>query len=281
MIMKQPLLGKKIVELRNQKGLTQDELVQKCNITVRTIQRIESGETTPRNYTIKVILNALGYNYEKIFENEYVGGKFDKILRFSPNNFKQVFKVSFVAGIIYFLFGFVETAYFVKPLFDSSSETNWSDFLKGHDFETSSSFMTHSLIKITSIILFAFFMRGFVLLGSYYKNFTVELMAFLMIITNIIFELSEIGSVNHEGSLAYFILISKAITFGSIMIFFGMGILRLKLHLGNLSKGTGLLEIITGIFFATVFLFPFGLILLIPLELLEVLLLYKVVSKID
>ena len=124
-------------------------------------------------------------------------------------------------------------------------------------------------------------MRGFVLLGSYYKNFTVELMAFLMIITNIIFELSEIGSINHEDSLAYFILISKAITFGSIMIFFGMGILRLKLHLGNLSKGTGLLEIITGIFFVTVFLFPFGLIILIPLELLEVLLLYKVVSKID
>jgi len=46
--MKQPLLGKKISELRKQKGLTQEDLVEKCNITVRTIQRIESGETTPR-----------------------------------------------------------------------------------------------------------------------------------------------------------------------------------------------------------------------------------------
>tara|TARA_B110000495_G_C22654085_1_gene387618 strand:- start:20 stop:166 length:147 start_codon:yes stop_codon:yes gene_type:complete len=43
---------------------------------------------------------------------------------------------------------------------------------------------------------------------------------------------------------------------------------------------TGILEIITGICFATVFLSAFGLIILIPLELLEILLLYKVVSKI-
>ena len=43
--MKQPLLGKKNTELRIQKGLTQEELVERCNVTVRTIQRIESGET--------------------------------------------------------------------------------------------------------------------------------------------------------------------------------------------------------------------------------------------
>ncbi|MEO2084092.1 MAG: helix-turn-helix transcriptional regulator [Marinoscillum sp.] len=36
--MKQPLLGEKIIELREQKGLTQEELVEKCNINVRTIQ---------------------------------------------------------------------------------------------------------------------------------------------------------------------------------------------------------------------------------------------------
>ena len=51
--------------------MTQEELVQKCNITVRTIQRIEAGETTPRTFTIKTILNALGYEYEKVFEKEY------------------------------------------------------------------------------------------------------------------------------------------------------------------------------------------------------------------
>lgn len=41
--MKQPELGKKITELRKGKGLTQEELVDKCNISVRTLQRIEAA----------------------------------------------------------------------------------------------------------------------------------------------------------------------------------------------------------------------------------------------
>jgi transcriptional regulator with XRE-family HTH domain/ketosteroid isomerase-like protein len=60
--MKQPELGKKIAELRKAKGLTQEELVEKCNINVRTLQRIEAGEATPRSYTIKIIFAALDYN---------------------------------------------------------------------------------------------------------------------------------------------------------------------------------------------------------------------------
>ena len=133
-------------------------------------------------------------------------------------------------------------------------------------------------IKIISIISFSLLMRGFVLVGSYYKNYLVELMAFVMIIMHIIFEISEIVSINFENSLVEFIMISKAVTFGVIMIFFGVGLLRLKSHLGNLPKITGVLEIITGVCFATVFLSVFGLIFLTPLELLELLLLYKVAS---
>ena len=124
-------------------------------------------------------------------------------------------------------------------------------------------------------------MRGFVLVGSYYKNYLVELMAFVMIIMHIIFEISEIVSINFENSLVEFIMISRAVTFGGSMIFFGVGLLRLKSHLGNLPKITGILEIITGICFATVFLSFFGLIFLTPLELLELLLLYKVATKIQ
>lgn len=50
-IMRQPELGKKILELRKEKGLTQEELVEKRNISVRTLQRIETGEVTPRVFT--------------------------------------------------------------------------------------------------------------------------------------------------------------------------------------------------------------------------------------
>ncbi|WEA02310.1 helix-turn-helix domain-containing protein [Mucilaginibacter sp. SJ] len=59
--MQQPDLGKKIAKLRKARGLTQEELVEKCNLNVRTLQRIEAGEVTPRSYTVKLIFAALGH----------------------------------------------------------------------------------------------------------------------------------------------------------------------------------------------------------------------------
>ena len=222
----------------------------------------------------------MGLDYEKVFEWEYNEGKFDKILRFFPSNLKEVLNVSFIAGMVYFVLGFVEMGYYTTSFFDLDSQTNWSD-LPIKNYGSYSDNGIYIFIKIISIISFSLLMRGFVLVGSYYKNYLVELMAFVMIIMHIIFEISEIVSINFENSLVEFIMISKAVTFGVSMIFFGVGLLRLKSHLGNLPKITGILEIITGICFATVFLSVFGLIFLTPLELLELLLLYKVATKIQ
>lgn len=65
-VMKQPELGNKISELRQSKGLTQTELAESCNLSLRTIQRIEAAEVIPRAYTIKQIFEALGH--ERVFE---------------------------------------------------------------------------------------------------------------------------------------------------------------------------------------------------------------------
>lgn len=67
--MVQPNLGKKMTELRKAKGFTQEALAEKCNINVRTLQRIESGEVTPRSYTAKVIFAALDFNLYESNEN--------------------------------------------------------------------------------------------------------------------------------------------------------------------------------------------------------------------
>ncbi len=63
-MIQQPQLGKKIADLRKAKGLTQEELVDKCNLNVRTLQRIESGAVTPRTYTIRLIFEALDFSLE-------------------------------------------------------------------------------------------------------------------------------------------------------------------------------------------------------------------------
>jgi transcriptional regulator with XRE-family HTH domain len=46
--MKNAELAKKIKELRARKGLSQDELATASQLNLRTIQRIESGETEPK-----------------------------------------------------------------------------------------------------------------------------------------------------------------------------------------------------------------------------------------
>jgi transcriptional regulator with XRE-family HTH domain len=86
--MNQPELGKKIVELRKSKGLTQEELVSKCNLTVRTLQRIESGVVTPRSYTIKMLFTALDYNVYNYSESESKKG----VSTFLRVNSEQLYK---------------------------------------------------------------------------------------------------------------------------------------------------------------------------------------------
>ena len=86
--MNQPELGKKIAELRKAKGLTQEELVSKCNVTVRTLQRIESGLVTPRSYTIKLLFAALDYDINNFSESDPE----KSLLTLSKDRFEQFYK---------------------------------------------------------------------------------------------------------------------------------------------------------------------------------------------
>ena len=54
--------GNKIIEARLSKNLTQENLAEITNISIRTIQRIEKNETTPRKSTIKVLNEKLNLN---------------------------------------------------------------------------------------------------------------------------------------------------------------------------------------------------------------------------
>ena len=59
-------IGNYIKEKRLQKGMTQEELALKCDITVRTVQRIEAGEVDPRSYTLQVIASALEVDFQEL-----------------------------------------------------------------------------------------------------------------------------------------------------------------------------------------------------------------------
>jgi transcriptional regulator with XRE-family HTH domain len=65
-------IGQLIKELRLEKGMTQEVLAEKTEISVRTIQRIEKGEVAPRSYTLLSIASALEVEYDRLVNfNKY------------------------------------------------------------------------------------------------------------------------------------------------------------------------------------------------------------------
>lgn len=62
--------GKLVKELRIKKGMTQEELADKTEVSPRTIQRIENGEVDPRAYTLQMIAKALDVDFSLFVENE-------------------------------------------------------------------------------------------------------------------------------------------------------------------------------------------------------------------
>lgn len=59
-------ISDKIVEIRKLKGLTQEELAEKSNISLRTLQRIENDQNEPRGKTLHLICEALGTNFDDL-----------------------------------------------------------------------------------------------------------------------------------------------------------------------------------------------------------------------
>lgn len=58
--MKNIHLAKRIKELRMQNGFSQEELAEKSGLSLRTIQRIESSESLPREDSLKKLATVLG-----------------------------------------------------------------------------------------------------------------------------------------------------------------------------------------------------------------------------
>jgi len=60
--MRQPDIGRKVAELRREQNLTQEQLAETCQVSTRTVQRIENGEAEPRAFTRDSLSAALGFD---------------------------------------------------------------------------------------------------------------------------------------------------------------------------------------------------------------------------
>lgn len=75
-------IGEKIKQMRNQKGLTQNELADRCELTKGYISQLENNLNSPSIATLTDILSALGSNLSEFFHEETE----EKIV-FSQNEF--------------------------------------------------------------------------------------------------------------------------------------------------------------------------------------------------
>ena len=62
------LFGKRLKELRKQKGLTQEELAELCNMQTNSIGMIETGQRAVSFSTIETIANRLQVDYSDLFD---------------------------------------------------------------------------------------------------------------------------------------------------------------------------------------------------------------------
>lgn len=66
--MKDNELANRLIELRKRKGFSQEFLAEESGISLRTIQRIEKGETQPRGDTLQRIAKGLGVTSEELID---------------------------------------------------------------------------------------------------------------------------------------------------------------------------------------------------------------------
>jgi len=259
--MEQPELGKKIQELRKSKGLTQEELVEQCNINVRTIQRIEAGEVSPRSFTIKTILEVLGVDSDTFFKKPKSN---DRSVTFSELDADRL-KVSWIAAIFFTVF---------------SSLSMFIEFTVLYDYEFSyDEILIRTILSVFSMGALFFFLRGYAILGdrtgrktlvyATYIYFVIEVISVLTLIILTIYDFdSEIIELT-TGVLLVVLL-------GVAELILGLGIMKLKDHFGGFAQTIGVIKIIYGAMLVTVLFAIFAVFIAVPILIAEIVFLYQV-----
>jgi len=243
--MTQPELGKRISELRLSKGLTQQDLADKRNLNVRTIQRIQAGKVAPR-YTLNLLttpldidLNALNQTTPEV---RTLSGKI---------------KLAYIAGIVYITNAIPLTYY-----------------LMGNGIDK----LSHILITTIDVVSSIFFLMRFYFIGKSYKNWLLAISSLIMCILLPAINILDLLK-NVYFSVGLFVLfLLMAIN----MIVIGSGLIKESLERkGYENSGAyyiaGILTIVISVLYLTLNskIINAGILLSFPSNLLMVYLLFK------
>ncbi|MFY0605693.1 MAG: helix-turn-helix transcriptional regulator [Cyclobacteriaceae bacterium] len=268
----QPRLGEILIDIRKEKGWTQEELVSESNVSVRTIQRIESGEVTPRYSTVKILLHALGYDMDEwarlsqkeasknVEPSNFLSSMFTQTI--SKSQYSSTFNAAWIAGIIYTIFAIADI--FLTEIFDDKMSYDTMLTLAG--------------IKIVGGISIYIFYRGFVLLSDLFENSLVKAGSFLFTLSVIGMYVCDLAlmalGIDNDTTLDIQGIIFL-IALGASGIVFGIGMLKLQDGMGKLAKTIGVMELVVAACYMSIIMSFFGLILFVPVMILEIIFLIK------
>lgn len=255
--MEQPELGKKILELRKANGLTQEELVARCNINVRTIQRIEAGEVTPRSHTVRSIFAALNIELDQLQANDPHSSTSKKAPKW--------LLLAFISGVVYFILAFWEA---------------YMDYGLSTSLPISISAWQYTLVKISILIFYSLFMLGFYQMGHIWENNWIKPASLLAVAGIVICIAADLYLFYNMDTDPLPLVAAQSILFGSIYLIFGFGLYRYKEEFGNMAIGAGIVVMITGLLFISVVLALLGLLFLAISEILLLIVLYSAFDKV-
>ncbi|MFT3903523.1 MAG: helix-turn-helix domain-containing protein [Niabella sp.] len=182
----------KLKQIRERQNLTQEELSEKSGISVRTIQRIESG-TEPKGYTLKTLSKTLEILESELTNNLVENPTEEPIEKPSENlenengiNFQKI-KLINLSSILFI----------VLPPLNILAPLILSHMLKQKNYLTK---QIISLQIIWTIMAPIVFMLGiFLKLG---RSFTIVLLA-LIVLSNIFLILRNLAEIDRNKKLRY------------------------------------------------------------------------------
>jgi transcriptional regulator with XRE-family HTH domain len=259
--MEQPELGTRLTALRKEKNLTQEELVEKSHVSVRTIQRIEAGEVMPRMITVRILLEALGESYESFSTNQNQVMETKKSTL--PITHRNTLLMAILAGAVYL----------IAEIILGTMDIAWMTGDRDWGFRMNA---IYTSLVIVMVISFALFARGFITLSYVFENSLLKAAAYLLMVATLgkgILDISTLSAENVESVwIPYAIL---AVVMGALGIVFGISLIQLQDSMGELSRIAGILEIVMGCLLITVVLFFVSYIVLVPTVVVEIIVLYR------
>lgn len=259
--MQQPELGRRLAALRKERNLTQEDLVEKSHVSVRTIQRIEAGEVLPRMVTVKILLETLGESYESFSTKQTQVTETQKGKL--PTTNRNTLLIAVLAGAVYL----------VSEIILGTMDIAWITDDRDWGFRMNA---IYTSLTIVMVISFALFARGFVALSSVFENTLLKVAAYLLVIATVGKGTLDVSSLSVEEIESVWIPYAViAVVIGALGIVFGISLIRLQDGMGELSRIAGILEIVMGCLLITVVLFFITYVILIPTVIIEILVLYR------